>query len=70
MQGIFTADVITTGNSGQVMYELLGKNRIFNYVPSHYVDRIPSENRDPLLIVLMKQWYSSITLEYIQTVHQ
>ena len=48
--GIFTADVITTGNSGQVMYELLGKNRIFNYVPSHYVDRIPSENRDPLLI--------------------
>ena len=48
--GIFTADVVTTGNSGQVMYELLGKNRIFNYVPSHYVDRIPSENRDPLLI--------------------
>ena len=48
--GIFTTDVITTGNSGQVMYELLGKNRIFNYVPSHYVDRIPSENRDPLLI--------------------
>ena len=48
--GIFTADVITTGNSGQVMYELLGKNRIFNYVPAHYVDRIPSENRDPLLI--------------------
>ena len=32
------------------MYELLGKNRIFNYVPSHYVDRIPSANRDPLLI--------------------
>jgi iron(III) transport system substrate-binding protein len=48
--GIFTTDVITTGNSGQVIYELLGKNRIFNYVPSHYVDRIPSENRDPLLI--------------------
>ncbi|MGY8984866.1 MAG: ABC transporter substrate-binding protein [Sphingomonadales bacterium] len=48
--GIFTTDVITTGNSGQVIYELLGKNRIFNYVPSHYIDRIPSENRDPLLI--------------------
>ncbi|MGY9044368.1 MAG: iron ABC transporter substrate-binding protein, partial [Rhodobacterales bacterium] len=46
--GIFTTDVITTGNSGQVIYELLGKNRIFNYVPSHYIDRIPSENRDPL----------------------
>jgi iron(III) transport system substrate-binding protein len=48
--GIFTADVITTGNSGQVMYELLGKNRIFNYVPSQFVDRIPEENRNPLLI--------------------
>ena len=48
--GIFTTDVITTGNSGQVIYELLEKNRIFNYVPSHYVDRIPLENRDPLLI--------------------
>jgi len=48
--GIFTTDVITTGNSGQVIHELLGKNRIFNYVPSHYVDRIPSANRDPLLI--------------------
>ena len=48
--GIFTTDVITTGNSGQVIYELLGKNRIFNYVPAHYVDRIPLKNRDPLLI--------------------
>jgi iron(III) transport system substrate-binding protein len=48
--GIFTTDVINTGNSGQVIYEFLGKNRIFNYVPSHYVDRIPLENRDPLLI--------------------
>ena len=48
--GIFTADVITTGDSGQVMYELLGKNRIFNYVPAHFIDRIPTENRDPLLI--------------------
>lgn len=48
--GIFTADVVTTGNSGQVIHELLGKHRIFNYVPAHFVDRIPKENRDPLLI--------------------
>ena len=48
--GIFQVDVITTGNSGQVVYELLGKNRIFNYVPAAYRDRIPQENRDPLLI--------------------
>lgn len=48
--GIFNADIITTGNSGQVIYEMLNKNRIFNYVPQQYIDRIPQENRDPLLI--------------------
>ena len=48
--GIYNVDVITTGNSGQVIHELLGKGRIFNYVPAHYVDRISVENRDPLLI--------------------
>lgn len=48
--GIYGVDVITTGNSGQVIHELLGKGRIYNYVPAHYLDRIPEENRDPLLI--------------------
>jgi len=48
--GIFQVDVITTGNSGQVIHELLNKGRIFNYVPAHFRDRIPEENRDPLLI--------------------
>jgi len=48
--GIFNVDVITTGNSGQVIYELLNNGRIFNYVPAHFADRIPEENRDPLLI--------------------
>jgi iron(III) transport system substrate-binding protein len=48
--GIFNVDVVTTGNSGQVIHEMLNKNRIFNYVPANYVDRIPVENRDPLLI--------------------
>jgi iron(III) transport system substrate-binding protein len=47
--GIYQVDVITTGNSGQVIYELLDKGRIFNYVPAHMHDRIPAENRDPLL---------------------
>lgn len=47
---IFNVDVVTTGNSGQVIHEMLNKNRIFNYVPAAYVDRIPEENRDPLLI--------------------
>ena len=48
--GIYGVDVITTGNSGQVIHEMLNKGRIYNYVPAHYVDRIPEENRDPLLI--------------------
>ena len=48
--GIFAADVITTGNSGQVIHELLANNRVFNYVPAQFVDRIPEENRDPLLV--------------------
>jgi iron(III) transport system substrate-binding protein len=47
---IFNADIVTTGNSGQVIYEMLNKNRLVNYVPHHYMDRIPKENRDPLLI--------------------
>jgi len=48
--GIFNADIVTTGNSGLVIHEMLNKNRIFNYVPQQYLDRIPPENRDPLLI--------------------
>ena len=48
--GIYGVDVITTGNSGQVIHEMLNKGRIYNYVPAHYIDRIPLENRDPLLI--------------------
>lgn len=48
--GIFAVDVVSTGNSGQVINELLNKGRIYNYVPTQYMDRIPVENRDPLLI--------------------
>lgn len=48
--GIFNADLVTTGNSGMVIHEMLNKGRIYNYVPQAYVDRIPAENRDPLLI--------------------
>lgn len=48
--GIFNVDVVTTGNSGQVIHELLNNGRIFNYVPAHFVESIPEENREPLLI--------------------
>ncbi|MBT4068804.1 MAG: solute-binding protein [Candidatus Marinimicrobia bacterium] len=48
--GIFNADVVTTGNSGQVIHEMLNKNLLVNYVPHHFKSRIPKAFRDPLLI--------------------
>jgi iron(III) transport system substrate-binding protein len=48
--GLYNADIVTTGGSGQVIHEMLNKQRIFNYVPAHYKSRIPKENQDPLLI--------------------
>ena len=47
---IFNADIVTTGNSGQVIYGMVNKNYLVNYVPQAYMDRIPKGNRDPLLI--------------------
>lgn len=47
---IFNADIVTTGNSGQVIYGMVNKNYLVNYVPQAYMDRIPKEGRDPLLI--------------------
>jgi iron(III) transport system substrate-binding protein len=47
---LFNADIITTGGSGQVIHEMLNKHMMVNYVPEHYKDRIPVENRDPLLV--------------------
>ena len=48
--GIYNADVVTTGNSGQVIHEMLNKNLLVNYVPHHFKSRIPREYREPLLI--------------------
>ena len=48
--GIFNADIVTTGNSGQVIHEMLNKNLLVNYVPHHFKNRIPKEYREPLLI--------------------
>jgi iron(III) transport system substrate-binding protein len=48
--GIFNADVVTTGNSGQVIHEMLNKNLLVNYVPHHFKSRIPKAFREPLLI--------------------
>ena len=47
---IFNADIVTTGNSGQVIYGMVNKNYLVNYVPQAYMDRIPKEGREPLLV--------------------
>jgi len=48
--GLFNADIITTGGSGQVIHELLGKNRIVNFVPDTVGDKIPQDLKAPLLV--------------------
>ena len=51
---LFNADIITTGGSGQVIHELWAKNRVVNFVPDAYVDRIPAANREPLLVRILE----------------
>jgi iron(III) transport system substrate-binding protein len=48
--GVYNADIVTTGGSGQVIYELLDKNRIVNFVPDTVGKEIPKEMKDPLLV--------------------
>ena len=48
--GLYNADIITTGGSGEVIYNLLKKNRIVNFVPDTVADEIPQELKDPLLV--------------------
>jgi iron(III) transport system substrate-binding protein len=48
--GVYNADIVTTGGSGQVIYELLAKNRIVNFVPDTVGKEIPKEMKDPLLV--------------------
>lgn len=46
----YNADIVTTGGSGEIVHDMMKKHRLFNYVPRHFVDRIPKENREPLLV--------------------
>ncbi|MCP4402044.1 MAG: ABC transporter substrate-binding protein [bacterium] len=48
--GLFSADVITTGGSGQVIHELLNKHRVVNFVPDTVADNIPEDLKEPLLV--------------------
>jgi iron(III) transport system substrate-binding protein len=51
---LFTADIITTGGSGQVVHELWEKNRLVNFVPDNLADRIPAEYKDPVLVRVLE----------------
>ena len=48
--GLYNADIITTGGSGQVIHELLNRNRIVNFVPDTVGDQIPQDLKAPLLV--------------------
>jgi iron(III) transport system substrate-binding protein len=50
--GLYNVDVVRTGGSGQVIYEMLNKNRIVNFVPDTVAADIPSDLKEPLLVGL------------------
>lgn len=52
--GIFNADIITTGGSGNFIYDLIANNRVVNFVPSMFADRIAKENKEPALVRIME----------------
>jgi iron(III) transport system substrate-binding protein len=51
---LYNADIITTGGSGQVIHELWAKNRIVNFVPDAFKDRIPASLKEPLLVRILE----------------
>ncbi len=48
--GLYNADIITTGGSGQVIHELLKNHRIVNFVPDTVGNKIPQDLKAPLLV--------------------
>ncbi len=51
---LFSADIITTGGSGQVVHELWAKNRLVNFVPDTHADRIPKKYQEPVLVRVLE----------------
>ncbi len=51
---LFNVDIVTTGGSGAVIHELWKSNRIINFVPDMFQEKIPAENRDPVLIRVLE----------------
>ncbi len=52
--GLYNVDIVTTGGSGQVVHELLGNNRIVNFVPDTVADEIPQHLQEPVLVRIME----------------
>ncbi len=48
--GLYKADVVTTGGSGEVINNLLKNHMIVNFVPDTVADKIPKKYKDPLLV--------------------
>ena len=63
--GIYNADIITTGGSGNFIYDLINKNRAVNFVPSMYKDMIPEEYSEPALVRILE----AIVLFYNTELH-
>jgi iron(III) transport system substrate-binding protein len=61
---LFNTDIITTGGSGQVIHELLGNNRLVNFVPEMFVDQIPEELREPLLARIVEGYVLMYNREF------
>jgi iron(III) transport system substrate-binding protein len=47
--GVHNVDVITTGGTADLTYELMAQDYLFNFVPSTFADEIPEEYAWPLL---------------------
>ncbi|MDC7244282.1 MAG: ABC transporter substrate-binding protein [Sphaerochaetaceae bacterium] len=62
---IFNADIITTGGSGNFIYDLVEKNRVVNFVPSMYKDMIPLEYQEPALVRILE----AMVLMYNSEIH-
>lgn len=51
---LFNADIVTTGGTEEMIFAMLNKKRIVNYVPTYLRDRIPQRLREPLLVRVLE----------------
>ena len=54
--GIFAADVVNTGGTEQMIFDMLPNRRLVNYVPRYLVDAVPVQHREPLLAHVMEAY--------------